>query len=192
MRPSFVALPVAMGSFTATAWAADAAPAAAESLLELAKPLVAAITAGQYWYAAALALVLAVAALRKYGAPRFAWMSRPWAAPAMTLVASFGGALATTLAAGTAPSWAMAWAALGIGVAAAGGWKLLKELVVDPLVRPLVAKAPAWLRPVLELALWVFDRPDAGAAARKAGDAAVEANPGKGAAAVVGAPTDVA
>jgi hypothetical protein len=118
-------------------------------------------------------------------------MSRPWAAPLLALVTSFAGALATSFAAGVAPTAGLAWTALGIAVAAAGGWKVAKDLIVDPVIRPLITKAPVWMRPVLELALWVFDRPDVAADARKAGDAAVAANPGKGAAAVVGVPRDV-
>jgi hypothetical protein len=179
---------VALVAFTATAFAASSAGAVDESLVELAKPLYAAVMSGQWMLAAAAALVFFVAAARKYAAPRWPFLASDAGGVLLVLLGSFGGAAGTALAAGAVPSLAMAWVALGVAVSAAGGYSILKKLA-----GPLVPKAPMWLQPLFRLVLWFFDHSTepAVAEATKAGNDAVAAKPPTGVAGIVGKPTDV-
>jgi hypothetical protein len=188
---------VFMLSYVGVAHAADAAEQATgeESLLELAKPVLDALRAGQYPLGAVLALVFAVALARKYGhkLPYVGGKVGPFlktdhGGALLTLLGSFGGAFATALAAGAAPSLALAWTALGVAVAAAGGYSLIKKLG-----GPLVNKAPEWMRPLLRLVLFFFDHKSdqALAEAKQAGADAVKAKPSTGTAGVIGEPRDL-
>lgn len=172
---------VAFFSFGATAFATEA------PLLDLLKPALEAVKAGQGILAACLLLVFAVAVARRYGAKRFPFLASDAGGALLTLLGSFGGALGTALMAGTAPSLGLATTALGVAFAASGGYSMIKRLVV-PTLRALQAKLPAWARPVLDLALWIFGPAPAIAKAEAAGAKAVEANPATGAAGIVGTP----
>ncbi len=143
------------------------------SLWDLAKPVYDAVMHGQYWLAAAGALILAAAAARKYLAPRYAWARGPAGSATIVLVGSFGGAALTALVAmgpGAVMSWALAWTALKVALAAAGGYGLIKALVIDTLVRPHVDDAPGWLQPALRALLWAFDHvPSSGSGVPESG-----------------------
>lgn len=184
------------GFFTATALAAGAVSPDDGSLLDLFKPVVDAFRGGQYLYAGMLALVVAVAALKRYAPTKYGisdFVHGDVGGTALTLVASFGGAMATTLGAGDPFSWGIAKTAALIAVGAAGGYAMIKKLVVTPLVNSdwYKNKAPGWLKTILSLALWMFDKPDPVAAAEKAGDDAVAAKPAEGTKAVEGSITEV-
>lgn len=188
----FLAVLVAVLSFATTALAANAAAPVEGSILELAKPVFDAVMAGDGWLAAAMALVFAVTAARRYGASRFPILNSKVGGVAMNLLLSFGGAASTALLAGAAPSFALAWTALKVSFTAAVGFEFVKELL-GPAMRWLEAKAPTWMRPVLkpvfDLILWAFEgRKAAIAKAEAAGQAAVDANPPTGVAGVVGTP----
>lgn len=178
-------------SFVGTAFAASSVTGDAGSLLDLAQPIFKAIMSGQYIYAAAAALVFLVAAARKYGAPKLPFLGSKVGGALLAVVGSFAGAVATALAAGAALSWGMVTAAGSVAFTAVGGFVLLKDLLVKPVLRPLMeklsmggplAKAAAV---VLQMVLWIFDKPDPDKEAKAAGDAAVAAKPGEGVAAVV-------
>jgi hypothetical protein len=181
---------LALLAFAGTASAAGAAAPEDGNILDLAKPVFDAVMAGNYWLGAAAALVLLVAATRRYGAKWFpralGWVNSSWGTPVAVLLASFGGAMATALAAGSGPSLAMVKVAFGIAITAAGGYKLVKELAV-PLLTKLRDKLPAWARPLVDVLLWAFQR-DPVAKAEAAGDAAVADKPSTGIAGVVGEP----
>ncbi len=166
--------------------AADAPPDA--SLIDLAKPILDAIRGGQGWLGAALALIFAVTAARRYGAKRFPQLNSKLGGAVLNVLLSFGGAAATALAAGTAPSLALALTALKVSLAAGLSFEFVKEFVA-PLMRALVAKLPAWMQKpagaALDLILWAFEKRTPVAAAEKAGDDAVAKKPPQGAAAVV-------
>lgn len=192
---SFVLLSF-LGFFTATALAAGAVSPDDGSLLDLFKPVVDAFRGGQYLYAGMLALVVAVAALKRYAPTKYGisdFVHGDVGGTALTLVASFGGAMATTLGAGDPFSWGIAKTAALIAVGAAGGYAMIKKLVVTPLVSSTwyQTKAPGWLKTILGLALWIFDRPTPIAVAEKAGEDAVAANPGVGVKSVEGTPTEI-
>lgn len=168
--------------FTGTALAAQAAAPDQQSLLDLAKPVFDAVMHGQWWAAASLALVLAMALTRKY-------MPSSWKTGTkgdiVGVVTTFGmaffGAIATTLAGpgAAAMSFAVALTALKIGVAAIGGYSILHKLAAW-----LVASGelPAWAVPVVKLVTAMIGS-NAAATLKKAedaGDAAVKAEPPKG------------
>ena len=87
-------------------------------------------------------------------------------------------------------TWAIARHALAIAVGAAGGYSLVKRLLI-PKIRWLASKCPAWAQPAFRMILWLFDAPDAVAKAEAAGAAAVKAKPSTGISGIVGDPRDV-
>lgn len=188
------ALLITLVCFTATAFAAGAVAAAGgeASVLDLARPVIDAITSGEYVYASALALVLVVAALRKYGSKRWPWLNGEVGAPLLVLLGSFFGAIGAVLGRSESLTLETFKVAAMVAITAAGGYALINKLIIKPLMKPLLAKAPAWLKPLLKIVVWAFDRPTRVAAAEKAGTDAVKANPSKGAADVVGTIDDIA
>jgi len=183
-----------LGVFTATAFAANAVSPDDQSWLELLKPVYEAFMRGEKLYAGMLALVAAVALTKRYAPEKWGIAKFVHSDPGgalLTLVASFGGAMATAISAGSLPGWAMAKTAMLIAVGAAGGYSIIKKLLVEPFLRPWAAKAPAWLRIPLNAVLWIFDRPMPVAKAEAAGQAAVDANPAGGVEAVTGKAREV-
>lgn len=160
-------------------------------ILDMVRPIYDAFAHGSYVYAGALALVLAVALTKRYLGDRVPWLHTDAGGATMTLAGAFGAALAAALTGGIGVSTAILWHALVVAVGAAGGYSLVRHLLIPPL-RKLAAKCPAWSQPAFALVFWIFDHPDEVAAkATAAGDAAVAANPGKGVAAIVGQARDV-
>lgn len=184
---------IAFFAFLGTAFAANVATGDEESLLDLAKPILEAVKGGDYFLAAACALILGAAALRKYGAKRWPFFATKPGGALLMLLASFSGALATSATAGEVPSAGLAWAAFKVSIAAAGGYSLISVLVIDPLRPWMETKAPAWLRTAFNALAWVFTAPTNPALeeATKAGDEAVKANPAPGTKPTLGEPTDV-
>lgn len=186
---------VGLVSFSATAFAADAVtPADSTSLLDLLKPVYEAFSGGHYAYAAALGVVVLVALVKRYLAPKFPWLNSDAGGSAMALLAAFGTALASALAApGATVSLAVLESALLVGVGAAGGYAVIKNLIIDPILVPLEAKAPNWAKPILALVLWIFDKGQAALdESVDAGNAAVAAKPATGIAGASGAaPTEL-
>lgn len=182
-------------SFTATAFAAGAAAGPEESLLELLRPVYEAFASGHYVAAGALAVVLAVAALKRYAPGRAgAFLHSDVGGVTATLVVSFAGAIAAATGGGQAWTWSIAWNAGGIAFAAAGGYAMIKKLIVEPLLASswYQTRAPAWVKAIAKAVLWIFDKPAAGAEvireAEAAGADAVKANPSGGANAIAGEP----
>ena len=87
--PLLVALCFTMLSF----FGVSIAMAQQESLSELAKPVLDAVMGGQYAFGAALALVFAVALVRRYGGAQWPLLASKKAAPYLVLVGSFGETL---------------------------------------------------------------------------------------------------
>jgi hypothetical protein len=182
----------ALLAFTGTALAAEAATGADGSWLDMLKPLYDAMAGGHYAYAAALTIIVMVALVKRYLGDKWTWLHSDAGGSAMALTAAAATAAATSLAApGATMTLDLMKSALLVGVGAAGGYAVLKNLIVEPLLIPLQAKAPAWAKPILQLVIWIFDKPDAIKIAEAAGSAAVAAQPAQGATASTGAPTDV-
>ncbi len=180
-----IAILTFLGIFTASAFAQSAVlPDPAAGWLDLLTPVYEAFVKGDKLYAGMLALIAAVAMLKRYAPVKWgmrAFVHGDVGGSLLTLTASFAAAMITGgLGAGVAPSWAMVKAATLIAVGAAGGYSLIKKLLVEPLIRPYAAKAPAWLKMPLMAVLWFFDRPMPTAKADAAGAKAVEAKPATG------------
>jgi hypothetical protein len=192
---------IAVFSFTATGLALAAGAAVSSttgdgSAFDLLRPVYDAFAGGHYAYAGMLALVLVVALLKRYAPAKYgisAFVHGDAGGSLLTLLASFGGAMATSLAGGAGISFAMAKTATLIAVGAAGGYAMIKKLIVEPLRNSAwyQTKAPAWLKAGLQIAFWIFDKPDPVASAEDAGQKAVDAKPGAGNAQIVDKPTEI-
>jgi hypothetical protein len=190
-----IAAVIGVVSFAAVAHAAGVMASPDASILDLARPVYDAILAGQFTLAGTLAIVLLVAAVKRYFTTgKFGTFVHSDAGGA--LLALVGGAAtaasAGLLAPGASLSLGLFKASVVAGIVAAGGFAIVKNLLVEPLLKPLSDRAPAWMQPVFTLIFWVFDHgvsPTEEATA--SGTAAVAAKPAAGAASVVGTPTDV-
>lgn len=148
-----------------------------DALAQAWKPVLDAVMSGNYAAAAALGLVLAVAATRRFGGSRFPWLASPTVAPFLVMIGSFGASLGNTLLADADLSGDMVIAALKVALYASGGYALLK-----PIISKLREIAPAWMSPLFAIVDTIFDaKANAVKKAKLAGAIAVEKNPGKGA-----------
>ena len=187
---------MALLAFNGTALASDAVTGADGSWLDLARPVFDALSGGHYAYAGALLIIVIAALVKRYLGDKVAWLHTDAGGSALALVTAAATATAAGLAApGATLSLGLLKTSLAVGVGAAGGYAVLKNLIVDPILVPLETKAPAWAKLPLALITWVFDHGTSGqqaiAAATAAGTAAVAASPAPGAASVTGTPTDV-
>ncbi len=165
------------------------------SLLDLLRPVYDAFAAHQYGLMGALLVIALVALAKRWGGASFPWLHSDMGGSAMALVVSAATALAAGLGTpGAHVTLELLKTAVFVGLTAAGGYAAIKNLLIDPVLRPLAAKAPAWMQPIFQLVFWVFDKQATNlpvAIAVKAGDAAVIAAPATGAAGIVGTPTEV-
>jgi len=181
---------IALVSFGATAFAAGTAVSSTDSssLLDLLKPVFDAFSGGHYAYAAALLVVAAVALAKRY-LSEDGFFHTNAGGSLLALLAAAALAISSALAApGAHVTLALLKSALLVGVGAAGGYAVLKNLLVDPILVPLSKKAPAWAQPIFTVLFLIFDHSapsDAIAEATKAGDAAVAAKPATGIAGAV-------
>lgn len=161
---------------TSSALAADAA--SDPSLFDAGKAIFDAVMHGQWWAAAALGVIMACAAARKY-------MPASWKegtkgdiiGTSMAFVMAFAGAIATwAVAPGAAMSAGVALTALKVGAAAIGGYTAIHKLA-----QWLMAwgKMPAWMLPILKMVTMIIGS-NAVKKAEAAGEAAVKADPAKG------------
>lgn len=183
-----IAALVGLVTFGGVAMAAGAAEPANGSLMDLLSPVLDAFRGGQFVYGGALALVVAVALVKRYGGDRFPWLNGDVGGSVLALAGSFFASVAVAIAPGTGATLGLhtIWTAGGVAVAAAGGYTLIKKLVIDPLIKSswYLNKAPAWFKAGMSVVLWIFGEGGAAAisTAEKAGDAAVAAHPAQGAA----------
>ena len=143
-------------TFSATAHAAAAVTPADGSLWDLLTPVLEAFRSGHYLYAGSVALVAAVALVRRYLEPRYAWLGTDAGAAGLVLAGSFGATLAATLSDGQEATWGMAGRALAIAFGAAGGYSAFKALIVGPYLKHLDDVGPKWLHYPMSLVLWIF------------------------------------
>lgn len=178
-------------STVASAFAAGAATPSDGSLLDYARPAFDAIMAGHYLAAVALALVMSMAAFKRYAPGKAGTFARSDVGGVITTFGmSFFGAAATSLAAFKGwggMTFGMLEMAGGIGFLAIGGYVGVKKLII-PILKRYQSKFPAWSAPAFVLIYFLFDKPDPIKQAEAAGDKAVEASPAKGAEAVTGKP----
>lgn len=115
--------------------------AAAGGDFELARPILDAVMSGDYIWAAAAAVVLGTALVRKYGKRLWAPLGTGKGAAGVAVFAAFAGAVLTALTASGTLSWDVLQTALKVAIFSAGGVGLAKMF------------APSWLRPVLDALL---------------------------------------
>lgn len=183
-------------SMGGVAFAAETVDPSADGSFDVAKSIFNAFSGGHYAYAGALGLILGVALVKRYLGPKIPWLHSDVGGTSLTLAGSFATAMAAGLAAPTAIiTWGLVKTSLLVGVGAAGGYSVIKKLVIEPLIKPLQSKLPAWAQPIFGAVLWIFDKPEAAAVveakADAAGAAAVTANPGQGVSAELGKPTEI-
>lgn len=181
---------VLLAGFFVSAHAAAAAAPDDGNMLDMARPIFDEIMKGHFIASAALALVLSVALLKRYAPGKLGTFVHSDAGGSLsTLLMSFGGALATATVGGAPWTWGMMWTATTIAVTAAGGYVMFKKLIVEPILKPLSKKTPAWMQPIWSILFFLFDKKvNDLEAAQKAGDAAVAAQPATG---VVPPATDI-
>lgn len=170
---------------------ADVAQATVDSSpMDFATPIYQAIAAHQISLALFLGLMLITVAAKRWLGDKFPSLKGDTGRISFMLAFSTFGAVAASLASPSAHlTLAMVRNGLGVGVTAAGGYAALEHLIVVPILKPFVAKAPVWMQPILNLVISLFDRTSpAIPAAEAAGSAAVAAKPAAGADGVVGAP----
>jgi hypothetical protein len=191
----------ALLAFGAVAFAADQVTPSDGSLLDLLKPVYEAFAGGHYAYAAALLVILLAALAKRYlgdlwkNSSGMGFLHTDLGGTLLALVASMATAMSAALAApGAHITLAMLWSSLLIGVGAAGGFAVLKNLVFEPVLKPLEAwleKKWPFLTPVIGVISWIFDKPNPVTQAEAAGSAAVAANPAPGVTADAGNVTEL-
>lgn len=186
-----------VATFAGVSFAAGAAEPADGSLLDYLQPIYDAFKSGNKPYAAALTVVLGLALLKRYGdklGARFsAFIKGDVGGALLALAMSFAGAVAVALHSG-AFAMSVLWAAGGVAVTAAGGYTLIKKLIMDPLFASAWYKtAPAWAKAAIGVVGWIFGEATSTAIpdAEAAGKAAVTASPAQGEAAAIGTPTEL-
>jgi hypothetical protein len=164
-----------------------------DGTLDLAKAIHDAFAGGHYAYCAALGVILGVALVKRYLVPKEHWLRDDAGAATLTLVGSAATALASSLAGGGPFTAQLLESSLLVGVGAAGGYTMIKKLIIEPIVAPLQSKLPIWAQPIFSTVMYLFDRPptaaQAEASAQVQGMAAVANDPPKGADGVTGPPT---
>ncbi len=181
-----VALVSFMVCFVATAFAAGAVNPADESIGELARQMIEAIKDGKGWLAASLGVILLLGLAKKYVPASWklgAFMKSDAGGMISAFVLAFAGAIATAAVSftdGSGMTYAIAAAAAKVGLGAIGGFVVVTKLAAWFVGTAwFQSKAPAWLKAGLAFVLGIIGS-SAAEKAKKAGDAAVAANPPQG------------
>jgi hypothetical protein len=152
--PILVTLAVFLATFTGVAHAASAVEPQGGTLWDVLQPVLAAFQSGHYLYCAAIALVALVALVRRYLPAKY--KNSDFVSAGLALVGSFAGSLASAVSSGQVATWAIVDGALKVGFFAAGGYTLVKHLLISPYIQNLATKGPSWLHAPMKLVLWVF------------------------------------
>lgn len=169
------------------------------SWVDLAKPVYDAFAGHNAPLGVCLALVLVVALIKRYAGSTGTvgkFLHGDAGGSLLVLVGSAAAAAGAALGTpGAHVDLTLIKQAALVGVSAAGGYAMVKNLIVEPVLKPLAAKAPAWAQPIFALVFAIFDHPPAKDQAESkstaAGQAAVVAKPATGADGITGAPTQV-
>lgn len=155
------------------------------SAIDLIRPVIDAFKGGDYPFAASLSIVLLVALIRRYGTGRIPFFGTERGAALLAFVGSFAGAMSAGLSGDGEFSRHLAFTALNVALGATGGYMAVKAFLIEPLLKSKFyqEKAPAWLKSILGLVLWIFESrktPPAIARAEEAGEEAVKKDPPTG------------
>lgn len=195
MNPMSLLILTMLG-FAVTAHAATAVVADDASILDMARPVYEAFAAHQWSLMGALLVVLLTAVVKRYAGDKIAFLHTNAGGSLLTLImASATAVSAGIVTPGASITFGLLKTALVVGVTAAGGFAVLKNLLVDPLLKPLVARLPKWAQTLANLVLFAFDHgtgtPPAISTAEKAGSDAVATTSSTGVGGVVGRPGDL-
>lgn len=159
---------------------------------DLIRPLLDALLAGRYVLVLALLVIVATGLIRKVGAAT-SWVHTTWGGTLLALATSTATAITVTMASADVVLTAtLLWSCLMVGVSVAGGYVVIKNLLVDPILRPLALKAPAWAQPIFMVIFYIFDKPNPVVDVLNAGGVALIAVPGEGVTVITGAKAEVA
>lgn len=202
MRKLLTPITIALGflgvvllGFNVSAHGANTVDPTDGNVMDLMRPIFDEVMKGNYIAAVALSLVLAVALVKRYAPGKAGeFVNTDMGGSLATMLMAMAGAVATATMGGAPWSWGILSTAVMVGVAAMGGYTAIKRLFIEPILRPLAAKAPVWAQPLFGIVLWIFDRRfqgDAVKSAEAAGSAAVVNSPSTGADSVAGKPTEL-
>lgn len=127
-----------------------AAPAGELDPMALLSAIIGAVQAGQWPVAAVLLLVVAIWALRTFGAKAVPWLGTSEGGTVLAFLTALAGTLGAAALAGGPVTWALVGSALAGGFTAIGAWtgarRLLRALVpLAARVHPALGAALSWL-----------------------------------------------
>lgn len=194
MLTGLTTLAIALVAFGATAVAASEVTPDDGTLLDLARPVFDAVVRGNWWLAAALAVVLLTGAAKRYLPDAYGGrlVRSELGGMVTAFMLAFGGALATTFAApGAAMTMAVMLAALKVGFFAVGGWMMIHKIATVLVgTKFWNEKMPSLVKHLVTAALNLIGS-SAIKKAEKSGQDAVDASPPTGADGAAGKPTEL-
>jgi len=134
------------------------AAASEDPLFELARLLWVAVSGGEFVSIAVAILVMLSALLARFGVRLTRWFGTSGGRAVITLLVTFFGGLSAALAAGTEVTWAVLRTVFVFAATTAGGYSLIKALVIEPLTPWMRDRAPDWLHLIWRGVSWVYDR----------------------------------
>lgn len=142
----------------AAAELATVAAANQDPLVELVRLLWVAITGGEFISIVVALLVIISSLLARFGVHLSKWFGTGAGRAVITLLVAFSGGLSSALAVGTPITWGVLRTVIVFALTAAGGYSLIKALIVEPLTPWMRDRAPEWLRLIWRGLTWVYDR----------------------------------
>lgn len=134
------------------------AAASEDPLFELTRLLWAAISDGDGVSIVVAVLVMLSALLARFGVRLTYWFGTSAGRALITLFVTFSSGLSSALAAGTEITWDVIRSVSIFAATTAGGYSLIKALIVEPLTPWMRDSAPEWLRVGWRGLTWVYDR----------------------------------
>lgn len=148
----------AAAAFSATAFAAGAVSDPSSSLPDLLQALVNAFSSGHDALGGALLTIGLAAIAKRYLGDSFPFLHTNAGGTLLALVTASATAAAASLGApGAQMTLDLLRSSLMVGIAAAGGFAVLKNVVVEPLLAPYLKKASPFVQSIGNWVMWIFD-----------------------------------
>lgn len=122
-----------------------------ENLEAFARIILEAVQSSNWSLLASLALVALVWASRKFLAPKVPFLGTDAGGALLALAGGAAGAILTAVMAGSAFSWPLVLLGLKTGFTAAGGWAVIKKLIVQFWPKKPVEVVPVAPLPVVDV-----------------------------------------
>lgn len=100
-----------------------------ENLAEFAQLVLDAVASKNYLLLASLGVIAVVYVLRRFAGGKFPWLRTDRGGALLVLLTSIAGGFANAFLAGSPLSWGLVLSAVTTGLAAAGGYSIIKKLV---------------------------------------------------------------